>query len=316
MSPIILFIYNRPSHTQQTLEALSQNTLAQNSELIIFADGPKENATKEQIEKIQETRKVAKSKQWCKSVEIRESEKNKGLAKSIIEGVTEIVNKYGTVIVLEDDIVTGKYFLEYMNTALEKYKNEKKVWHITGWRDPVKKADNNLSFFYPNMDCWGWATWSDRWQNFEKNPSKLKETFTPKMIHHMNMDGAEPGNWQQVEDNISGKINTWAIFWLATIYQNDGLCLSPTKSLVKNVGFDNTGVHCGINKYQTINDSIDYKIDNFPTELSINVKEYNKNRKFVINMRKKHITLRFLISKATFFIPKSTKEKIKKIIFR
>ena len=129
-APIILFIYNRPDHTRQTLEALSANTLAQESDLFIFADGAKENATSVQLEKIRETREVARSKSWCKSVTVIESEKNKGLAASIISGVTEIANKYGKVIVLEDDIVTGKYFLEFMNDALEKYAGEKKVWHI------------------------------------------------------------------------------------------------------------------------------------------------------------------------------------------
>ena len=163
-APIVLFIYNRPDHTRQTLEALSKNTLASESELYIFADGSKENATKEQLEKIHQTRQIAHSQLWCKSVSIIESSVNKGLAASIISGVTEIINKFGKIIVLEDDIVTGKYFLEYMNAALQKYENEKRVWHITGWRDPVPTNIDNSSFFYPTMDCWSWATWADRWQ--------------------------------------------------------------------------------------------------------------------------------------------------------
>ena len=147
-SPVILFIYNRPEHTRQTLEALAANTLAKESDLFIFADGPKENATVQQLEKIQQTRKLARSKKWCKNVTVIESKKNKGLAASIISGVTEIVNKYGKVIVLEDDIVTGKYFLEYMNEALDKYAEEKNVWHISGFRDPVKREIEGSSYFF------------------------------------------------------------------------------------------------------------------------------------------------------------------------
>ena len=137
-APIVLFVYNRPEHTRQTLEALAANTLAQESDLFIYADGPKEDATEEQLERIRKVRAIVRSQQGCKSVTVIESDTNKGLAASIILGVTETVNKYGRIIVLEDDIVTGKYFLEYMNTALKKYENEKQVWEITGFRSPVQ----------------------------------------------------------------------------------------------------------------------------------------------------------------------------------
>ena len=173
LTPIILFIYNRPNHTKQTLEALSNNTLASQSDLFIFADGPKNTASKEQLESIKQTRKVAASENWCKSVTLIESETNKGLARSIIEGVTEIINKYGKAIILEDDIITGKYFLEYMNEALEKYQGNKEVWHVTGWRDPIKHTKKNKAYFYPTMDCWSWATWADRWQNYKKDAALL-----------------------------------------------------------------------------------------------------------------------------------------------
>lgn len=285
-SPIVLFIYNRPDHTRQTLEALASNTLAQESELFIFADGPKENATAQQLEKITQTREIARSKNWCKNVTVIESEKNKGLAASIISGVTEIANKYGKVIVLEDDIVTGKYFLEFMNTALDKYAEEKKVWHIAGWRDPVKHARGGSCYFYPTMDCWGWATWADRWQYFKKDAIFYQNVFTDEMKYHFNIEGAETGNWAQIEDNISGKINTWAIFWYASLFLKNGLCLAPTKSLVKNIGLDNSGVHCGNSPKQIIRDSIDFKVTEFPNEIEITEKEYKKNVKFFLNLRR------------------------------
>lgn len=283
-SPIILFIYNRPDHTEQTLKALSENTLAQESDLFIFSDGAKENATPEQLDKIKQTRELAHSKKWCKNVTVIESEKNKGLAASIISGVTEIVNKYGRVIVLEDDIVTGKYFLEFMNTALEKYSNEKKVWHITGWRDPVKKAEEGECFFYPTMDCWGWATWADRWQYFKKDVPYYQNIFTKKMKYHFNIEGSDKGMWSQIEDNASGRINTWAIFWYASIFLQNGLCLAPSKSLVKNVGFDNSGVHCGTNPAQEIQHNINIKINSYPQKIRINKKEFRKNIVFLNKM--------------------------------
>ena len=279
MAPIILFIYNRPEHTLRTLEALESNTLSQSSELFIFADGAKKGASAEQIERINETRKVAKSRKWCGTVTIYESEENKGLSDSIIGGVTKIINDRGSAIILEDDIVTGKHFLEFMNDALERYKDSKEVWHITAWRDPVR-ARSDAAFFYPNMDCWGWATWKDRWQHYEKNPEQLKATFTPEMIKRFNMDGSEGGNWWQVEENLAGRMNTWAIFWLATIFLRNGLCLAPTKSLVRNIGLDNSGVHCGNKDLQSIKGSIDHRVTRFPSVLEIDEEEYEKTKEF------------------------------------
>ena len=313
LTPIILFIYNRPDHTKQTLEALSNNTLASQSDLFIFADGPKNTASKEQLESIKQTRKVAASENWCKSVTLIESETNKGLARSIIEGVTEIINKYGKAIILEDDIITGKYFLEYMNEALEKYQGNKEVWHVTGWRDPIKHTKNNSSYLYPTMDCWSWATWTDRWQYFKKDPLYYKSIFSPQMIESFNVDNTDKGMFSQIEDNITGKINTWAIFWYATIFVNNGLCLGPTKSLCKNIGFDNSGVHCGTNSAEEIIETIDNKIQVFPKKIELDKKEFSKNKKFNIKKNKEKINLTFIIKT---IIPKPLKQALKHLLHK
>lgn len=313
LTPIILFIYNRPNHTKQTLEALSNNTLASQSDLFIFADGPKNTASKEQLESIKQTRKVAASEKWCKTVTLIEFETNKGLARSIIEGVTEIINKYGKAIILEDDIVTGKYFLEYMNEALEKYQGNKEVWHVTGWRDPIKHTKKNKAYFYPTMDCWSWATWTDRWQYFKKDPLYYKSIFSPQMIESFNVDNTDKGMFSQIEDNITGKINTWAIFWYATIFVNNGLCLGPTKSLCKNIGFDNSGVHCGTNSAEEIIETIDNKIQVFPKKIELDKKEFSKNKKFNIKKNKEKINLTFIIKT---IIPKPLKQALKHLLHK
>lgn len=133
MAPVVLFVYNRPMHTEQTLEALHQNELADESILYIYADGPKGNLTKDAIEKIIRTRRVIRKKKWCKEVHIIESTHNKGLADSIISGVTDTVNRYGKAIVLEDDVVTSKGFLRYMNDALVMYEHDAGAMHISGF---------------------------------------------------------------------------------------------------------------------------------------------------------------------------------------
>ncbi len=257
-SPIILFVYNRPNHTRKTLEALSANELADKSELFIYADGPKENASSEILEKIKQVRAIAHEKQWCKNVTVIESEKNKGLADSIISGVTEVVNKYGKVIVLEDDIVTGKYFLQYMNDALENYKDEERVMSVTGYSlDLDHKEKLPETFFLPWFECWSWATWSRSWSYFKRNPEELVNTYTKKQIKRINVNGTS-NHWQQVLDNYCGKIKTWAIFFLAAICEHNGLVLYTRDSLCKNIGFDDSGENCRTGSAE----DIDYISDN------------------------------------------------------
>ena len=128
--------------------------------------------------------------------------------------------------------MAGDLVLQYMNDALRRYENNKNVWHITGWRYPIDTDNKNQSYFYPIMDCWSWATWADRWTHYEKDPQKLKKSFTKQMIRKVNADNCDKNSWLQVELNLSGDINTWAIFWYAVIFQNNGLCLGPTTSLV------------------------------------------------------------------------------------
>ena len=279
-APIVLFIYNRPEHTRQTLEALAANTLAQESDLFIYADGPKENASEEQLERIRRAREVARSRQWCMTVTMIESGTNRGLAASVISGVTETVGKYGRVIVLEDDIVTGKYFLEYMNTSLEKYESDKQVWEVTGFRPPVKTDKSDSAFFSKTEYCWGWATWADRWSHFKKDAAYYKRTFTKRMIWEFNMEGADPGCWKQIEANLSGKMNTWAVFWAATIFINKGFVLTPYKSLVKNIGFDNTGVNCGNTSNFNVTDRIDWIVTNFPENIVIRKEDFNEDKAY------------------------------------
>jgi hypothetical protein len=241
LAPIVLFVYNRLDHTRKTIEALSNNLLANESDLFIFSDSPKDTTT---VDKVQEVRDYIKKVQGFKSITVIERDRNWGLAISIIDGVTDVINKYGKVIVLEDDIVTSPYFLTYMNKALNFYTDKPRVWHISGYMCPINTNKLEDVFLWRTMDCWGWATWESRWRYFEKNPDKLISTFSKHDIYRFNINGTE-NMWGQVLDNKTGKINTWAIFWYASIFKQNGLCLSPTMSFVQNIGLDGSGVHCG-----------------------------------------------------------------------
>jgi hypothetical protein len=243
LAPIILFTFNRLSHTKQTIEALQKNKLAKDSELFIYSDGGKDE---ESWDKVKVIREYLKTISGFKNITVIQREKNIGLAQNIIDGVTKIVNQYGKIIVLEDDIVTSPYFLKFMNDALDFYENEKKVWHISGWNYPIDIDDTSETFLWRVMNCWGWATWQDRWKFFEKNPNKLINDFSKEEILAFNLDKIA-NYYEQIIKNKNGLLDTWAVFWYATIFKHNGLCLNPALSFVENIGLDSTGTTTRLN---------------------------------------------------------------------
>ncbi|WP_331774335.1 glycosyltransferase [Sulfurospirillum sp. 1612] len=300
LAPIVLFVYNRPDHTKQTVEALQKNELANKSELFVYSDEAKnENARKS----VDEVRKYLESIDGFKKVTIIKREKNWGLANSIIDGVTSIVNEYGKIIVLEDDLVTSPYFLKFMNEALEFYKDEKKVWHVSGWNYPIYSIEKNETFLWKKMNCWGWATWKDRWGYFDKNPKELMNLFNNNEIKEFDLDGID-SNWQQVINNYDGKINTWAVFWHTSIFKNKGLCLNPYTSFVTNIGHDGSGIHCG-NSYEKDIDILNYSSEiNFTKNILEDSIQKNLVKKY-LQSKKKNIFIRIINKLARMIIGKN-----------
>jgi hypothetical protein len=250
-APIVLFVYNRPVHTRKTLESLKANSLADESELFIFSDGPKDNASPEVSAKIKEVRELVREKQWCGTVHIKESSKNLGLANSVINGVTETVNKFGKVIVVEDDLVLSPHFLNYMNDALEIYRDELRVMHVAGYMFPVRGILPE-TFFYRDTSCWGWATWRRAWEKFEPDADKLLTGLrNNERRRAFDIEGSA-NYYKMLQMQSTGAIDSWAIRWYASVFLNNGLCLHPGRSLVDNIGHDGTGKHCGqTNVYAT-----------------------------------------------------------------
>jgi len=240
-APVALFVYARPDHTRKTVEALQKNELAAETDLIVFSDPARTPEKEVAVAAVQE---YVSGITGFKSLCVHHRLYNFGLAKSIIAGVTEVVEQYGRVIVIEDDIVAAPSFLRFMNNALERYQDEQKVWHISGWNYPIDPDGLPDVFFYRLMNCWGWATWADRWKHFEKNPERLIVEWDSGMIKRFNLENTS-NFWGQVTANAAGTLNTWAIFWYATIFEQNGLCLNPTTSYVHNVGIDGTGENCG-----------------------------------------------------------------------
>jgi len=294
LAPIVLFVYNCPWHVRQTLESLSRNLLADQSELFVFADGPKFNASEEDKDKIKEVRNIVKEKEWCKSVKLIESEINKGLADSIIQGVTQIVNNYGRVIVLEDDLILSKFFLKYMNEALDFFEKEPRVMHIAGHSFPLKGIKQNI-YFLNYVSPIGWATWENRWVYFEKDADLLISKLNDLPDFNLVNFNCGFGNefYEQLIRNADKRLKTWAVKWHTSIFLNGGVTLFPKHSLIDNIGFDNSGEHCGTFKphFSKINNKRMPKITDIPVEINKKALESFKKyyRKYYVNKKKTKI---------------------------
>lgn len=242
LAPILLFVYNRPRHTKETVEALQKNELAEMSELFIFSDGPK---GPEDEKAVNQVREFVRSIKGFKEIHVIEQEKNRGLANSIISGVTEIINTYGRIIVMEDDLISSPYFLKFMNEALEFYKDDERVINIHGYIFPVK-AELPATFFIKDPGCWGWATWERGWRLFEHSGQKLlDELRAKKLTNRFDYDGSYAYT-KMLRDQVRGKNDSWAVRWYASAFLKDKLTLYPGKSLVCNIGIDGSGTHCDI----------------------------------------------------------------------
>ncbi|MEA2019862.1 MAG: sugar transferase [Campylobacterota bacterium] len=310
LAPIVLFTYNRLTHTQRTVEALSKNLLAKESELFIYSDAA-ENENEKQ--KVIEVRKYLKTIKGFKSIQINEQITNKGLPNSISFAVTDIVNKFGKVIVVEDDIVTSPYFLTFMNDSLNYYKDNKNIWHISGWNFPIDNNGLNDTFLWRAAQVWGWGTWKDRWQHYKKDPDYLIDTYSDYDIYKYNLDDVMLRWENEIIRNKEGTLNTWAAFWYATIFKNNGLCVQASQTFVENIGRDGSGTtnsNDPENKYASDklcnkkvsfaneikeNDIAVYRIKNFWKEIIIGKNEnlifsrnYNSLLKQIDNLKKEN----------------------------
>lgn len=238
-APIIVFGYNRAQKLRLCLKALAKNNLAKESELYIFVDGPKPG---EAVGSVLETREVAKAADGFARVHREFRDQNMGLANSIVTGVTSVIEKHGAVIVVEDDIIVASSFLEYMNDGLSVYAGSENVGCVSGYTYPID-IEAPETFFVRGAECWGWATWADKWALFEPNGQRLlRELKDRGLVQHFDCNNSFPYT-RMLQQQVLGKIDSWAIRWHASLFLSDQYTLFPKNSLVENVGFDDSGTH-------------------------------------------------------------------------
>lgn len=317
LAPIVLFVYNRLDHTKQTIEALQKNEISNKSDLFIYSDAAKNEESKQ---KVADVREYIKSINGFKNITIIEREKNYGLANSIIDGVTKIVNEYGKIIVLEDDLITSPNFLKFMNEALEIYKNEDKVYSVTGYSFTDNILDIESSYFLKLTSSWSWGTWADRWQQFKRDKKDLKQIISSSKQEKNLFNFDDSYDYvSMAKMQIDGKIDSWAIYWYLCVFKQNGLTLYPAKKLVKNIGFDGSGTHCSFSEYEdelvnfypsftkdivekTINRNVVSSILREKNKISIKRKIINKLKKH-LSQKQKQILL-ILFSKAQLLFHK------------
>lgn len=241
-APIALFTYSRPDHTRQAVESLLRNAESKDSDLFVFSDGPK---TEAKVVGVEENRKYIRTITGFRSVTIVERETNWGLAKSLIAGISEVIGRYGRVIVVEDDLVLSPYFLKFMNEGLEKYKDDERVSSITAFC-PVTERLLPDTYFLHFFFCWGWATWKRGWDlaNWDTRYLLRKIRFKTRKF---DLDGTV-GSYGNLLCQKYGLVDSWYIRLYASFFLARKLTLYPCRSLVHNIGLDGTGTHCGIQK--------------------------------------------------------------------
>ena len=270
LAPIALFVYNRPYHTKKTIEYLSKNVYAQNSDLFIFSDYSKSDS---ETDKVNEVRNYCFNIKKFKSVKVILREKNLGLANNIVDGISYILKRNEKIIVLEDDLLTDKYFLKYMNEMLDKFQDNKDVISIHGYIYPLKKKFIKPSFL-KGADCWGWATWKSEWNIYNDNANfLLKEIRLKKKQKEFNFNNSY-NYLKMLKKTVSNNNYSWAIKWYASAFINNKLTLYPPYSLIHNIGNDGSGTNNLKNKM------FHNKLKNIPIEIDqIEVRENHELRK-------------------------------------
>jgi hypothetical protein len=289
---VIFFIYNRPEHTAKVIEGMKRNKI---DKLYVFADGAK--APKDEV-LVEETRQLVRDIDWCE-VEAEYSPVNKGLANSVIYGITKVINKgYESVIVLEDDCVPTDNYIKYMRDTLDYYENVPEVMHVSGFGLPIKKYTDADVYLTPFPCSWGWGTWAKDWLSCDFNATGNYERLLSMKdeVYDFNYCGEGMSNMLQLQ--LEKKVNSWLIRWYYHIYHRSGRCVWSYDSLIDNRGFDGTGAHkMKIDRFNQKKDS------NKPLQTAFKMEKNLKyNSKLIREFRR-------------YFIGKSFKERLKTVIY-
>lgn len=242
-TPLAIFTYNRPAHTHQTFEAVARCRRFDECDVVIFCDGLKKEEHRADVEA---TRALVQTWGEAHQARIVVREQNLGLKKSIETGVGELCQQYGRIIVLEDDIVVSEPFIDFMLSALDHYEHDERVMQVSGFTYPFLSDDRQGAILLPPITSWGWATWQRVWQHYNPDPTEPYRVLQDrKKAYSFELNGSYP-YIEMLAGVVAGKTQSWAVLFWYTVWSRNGLVAYPRQSLVGNVGFDGTGVNCGV----------------------------------------------------------------------
>ena len=290
---VVIFTYDRPDHLNELLNTYYKNKISTHLPTTVFMDAAKDtSAAKKQLEIAKIVRKY---NQIHGNLELIQREDNLGSKVNIMTGITESFEKFNKLIILEDDLILSENFLEFLSVSLEYFEGSEYVYHISGC-SLIENTPTLDPYFTQYMNCWGWGTWKDKWEKLCVNPNSRQYDMTKDEIHKFNFNGSHDF-YRQIYENRKGIISTWAILWYASIFKNEGLCLSPGFSLVDNRGNDGSGERHG--KVMPIPFVGQQPSMQFPSEIEENKKarehliKYFKSQKNVASELVKNIVYLF-----------------------
>lgn len=277
LAPIVLFCYNRPHLLQHTLDSLLANPLSKQSDLYVFVDGPKANDTAENVKNIQEVRKIINELNGFNSIYKQFRENNLGLVENVKQGIQFIFEKFDKVIVLEDDLLFSRDFLEFMNNGLDYYQANLSIGSISGYSFGYEKINCDTTLFFTNRhSSWGWGTWKNRWENIDWEISDHKQFFMDK-IRINKFENAGKDFIPMLKKSLLGLNNSWAIRWNYHNYKLNRYCVVPKFSKINNSGtMGGTNFKIPTNKYQTNTHEKDYIFTN-DIKFVDEVAKFNRN---------------------------------------
>ncbi len=261
LAPVAVFTYRRPDDTARLFASLLANAESRTSRVYVFSDGPKSDADAALVRRTREIVLAAGHPR----LELIERPANIGLAANIIDGVTRVCAEHGRIVVLEDDLVVARTFLRYVNDGLDRYADDERVLHISGFQYPVELTTELDALFMPFISSWGWATWSRAWRLFDPRASRHREVLGSRaMRRRFDLNGCYTFS-RQLRHYLAGRVNSWAIRWYLTVFLSGGLALFPRMSLVENHGFGPDGTNCfGPTPSHTASHARDFSVTRFP----------------------------------------------------
>lgn len=278
-APVAVFAYNRLDKIQKCISALEKCELVEKTTLYIFADGYKGEKDKAAVEDVHKWIKEY-SASCFKDVNLVLKEHNCGLANSIISGVTELIDKYGRAIVVEDDLIVSPQFFRYMNEGLDFYQHDDRIWAMASYGYDLKSLREYKHDIYVGYraSSWGWATWKDRWETVDwevKDYEKLQQSL--EMQKKFCRGGGDL--YPMLQRQMRGESDSWAIRWNYAASMQDKLTVYPKVGLVSNDGFDGSGTHSGLHAPDAIVEemnqkSFDVKFENVELDRKITKEFY------------------------------------------